>query len=89
MCMRKPIISTNVGGIAEMIDDGEDGILIQYNEDEMFEAMKGFLTKPELVEKIKNGTANAFQKFDEEEIYRQVTAVFEEQYQLKLENERS
>lgn len=89
MCMRKPIISTNVGGISEMIEDGVDGILIQYNEDEMYEAMKSFLTHPELVEKIIDGTLNAPQKFDENEIYRQITAVFEQQYQLKLENERS
>ncbi|WP_322971858.1 glycosyltransferase [Faecalibacter sp. LW9] len=89
MCMNKPIISTNVGGISEMIEDGVDGILIQYNEDEMYEAMKSFLTHPELVEKIIDGTLNAPQKFDENEIYRQITAVFEQQYQLKLENERS
>lgn len=89
MCMNKPIISTNVGGISEMIEDGVDGLLIQYNEDEMYEAMKSFLTHPELVEKIIDGTLNAPQKFDENEIYRQITAVFEQQYQLKLENERS
>ncbi|MFV0139524.1 glycosyltransferase [Empedobacter falsenii] len=88
MCMRKPIISTNVGGIAEMIEDGVDGVLIQYDEDEMYQAMKSFLTNPELVNKIIQGTSTASTKFDENEIYRQVTAVFEQQYQLKLANER-
>ena len=89
MCMRKPIISTNVGGISEMIEDDVDGILIRYDEDEMYEAMKSFLTHPALVQKIVDGTANAEQKFDENEIYRQITEVFENQYQLKLKNERS
>lgn len=88
MCMRKPIISTNVGGIAEMIEDGVDGVLIQYDEDEMYQAMKSFLTNPELVNKIIQGTSTASTKFDENEIYRQVTEVFEQQYQLKLANER-
>lgn len=88
MCMRKPIISTNVGGIAEMIDDGKDGILIKYDENEMYEAMKLFLTNAELVQKIVEGTANAQQKFDENKIYRQITEVFENQYQVKLKNER-
>jgi len=88
MCMRKPIISTNVGGIAEMIDNGVDGVLIQYDEDEMYQAMKSFLTNPELVNKIIQGTSTASTKFDENEIYRQVTEVFEQQYQLKLANER-
>lgn len=87
MCMQKPIISTNVGGIAEMIDDGVDGILIKYDEQEMYDAMKSFMTNPELVNKIKQGTFSAPQKFDEDEIYRQITKVFEKQYQLKLDNE--
>lgn len=89
MCMQKPIISTNVGGIAEMIDDGVDGILIKYDEQEMYDAMKSFMTNPELVNKIKQGTFSAPQKFDEDEIYRQITKVFEKQYQLKLDNERT
>ena len=89
MCMRKPIISTNVGGIAEMIEDGIDGVLIKYDEDEMYDSMKNFMTNPELVQKIINGTETAYNKFDEKEIYRQVSEVFEQEYQLKLENERS
>ena len=89
MCMQKPIISTNVGGIAEMIDDGVDGILINYDEKDMYSSMKEFMTNPDLVEKICNGTKNAYQKFDEKEIYRQVSEVFEQQYQLKLQNEQS
>ena len=89
MCMRKPIISTNVGGIVEMIEDGIDGVLIKYDEDEMYDSMKNFMTNPELVQKIINGTETAYNKFDEKEIYRQVSEVFEQEYQLKLENERS
>lgn len=88
MCMRKPIISTNVGGISEMIEDGIDGILIKYDEDEMYEAMKSFITNPTLVQKLIDGTENAENKFDENEIYRQITEVFENQYKLKLKNER-
>ncbi|MGV4414995.1 glycosyltransferase [Chryseobacterium sp. T1] len=89
MCMRKPIISTNVGGISEMIDDGKDGVLIRYDEKEMYDAMKQFMTDKALVNHIIEGTANAQEKFNEKEIYRQVSMVFEHQYQLKLENERS
>lgn len=89
MCMRKPIISTNVGGISEMIDDGKDGVLIRYDEKEMYDAMKQFMTDKALVNHIIEGTANAQEKFNEKEIYRQVSEVFEHQYQLKLENERS
>lgn len=77
MGLYKPIISTNVGGIPEMIEDGVDGILVNYDEEEIFQAMKNFLTNPTLVEKIKTGTKNADEKFDEKKIYKQVTEVFE------------
>ncbi|GEM52356.1 glycosyltransferase [Empedobacter brevis] len=88
MCMQKPIISTNVGGIAEMIEDGVDGVLINYDEQEMYDAMKSFMTDQDLIQKITEGTATAYQKFDEQKIYRKVSEVFEQQYQIKLENER-
>lgn len=78
MGLHKPIISTNVGGIPEMIDDGVDGVLVNYDEDEIFEAMKKFLTEPDFVENIKQGTQKADEKFDERKIYEQVTEVFEQ-----------
>lgn len=77
MGLHKPIISTNVGGIPEMIEDGVDGILVEPNEENIYQAMKKFLTEPELVEKIKQGTKNADDKFDNQKIYQQVTEVFE------------
>lgn len=76
MGLHKPIISTNVGGIPEMIDDGIDGVLVNYNEEEIFQAMKKFLTNPEFVAKIQQGTYKADEKFDEQKIYQQVTEVF-------------
>lgn len=85
MCMQKPIISTNVGGIAEMIEDGVDGVLINYDEQEMYDAMKSFMTDQDLIQKITEGTVTAYQKFDEQKIYRKVSEVFEQQYQIKLE----
>lgn len=88
MCMHKPIISTNVGGISEMIDNGVDGVLIKYDEQEIYDSMKIFITNSELVQKLVKGTENAYNKFNEKEIYRQVTEVFEQQYQLKFTNGR-
>jgi glycosyltransferase involved in cell wall biosynthesis len=82
MALGVPIISTNVGGIPEMIEHGVDGFLVNFDEDEIFEAMKTFLTDPELVTKIKEGVAKASQKFDNQKIYQQVTEVFENQYAL-------
>lgn len=80
MGLHKPIISTNVGGIPEMIEDGKDGILVNFDENEIFEAMKKFLTDADLVQKITEGTQSADEKFDEHKIYQQVTEVFEQEY---------
>lgn len=77
MLLQKPIISTNVGGIPEMIESGKDGILVNCNEEEIYEAMKNFLTNPNLVSKIKEGTKNSKEKFDENKIYKQVITIFE------------
>ena len=77
MGLEKPIISTNVGGIPEMIEDGVDGVLINCDEEEMYQAMKKFITDKDFTEKIKKGTKNADEKFDEKKIYEQVTSVFE------------
>ena len=74
MGLHKTIISTNVGGIPEMIDDGKDGILVNFDENEILKPKKKkFLTEPELVKKITEGTLNADEKFDEKKIYQQVT----------------
>ena len=55
----------------------------------MYNAMKDFMTNPDLVDKIYDATEKAYEKFNEKEIYRQVSEVFEQQYQLKLQNEQS
>ena len=80
MILNKPIISTNVGGIPEIIDNKIDGILVNYNKNEIFDAMKNFLTDSHLVEKIKNGTKKSSEKFDEHQIYQQVTEVLTSLY---------
>ena len=56
--------------------------------------MKLFILKKTVKEGVSQRTGNAYKisslfvKFDEKEIYRQVSEVFEQQYQIKCENER-
>lgn len=83
MGLGKPIISTGVGGIPEMIDHEVDGYLVNFDEEEIYQAMKRFLTEPELVERLKSGTKEAEEKFDAQKIYNQVIEVFENQFVLK------
>lgn len=83
MGLGMPIISTNVGGVPEMIDHGKDGILINVDETEMYEAMKEFMTHPELIKSLKKGALQGKEKFDAQRIYDKLTKVFEREYALK------
>lgn len=77
-----PILSTNVGGIPEMIDHEVDGYLVNFDEVEIYQGMKKFMTDSALIEKIKEGLNNVPEKFNNQKIYDQVSEVFENQYKL-------
>lgn len=83
MGLNIPIISTNVGGIPEMIDHNIDGYLVNPDEKSIYEGMKLFLTNSEIPNKIKKNTEKAVEKFDNQKIYNDVTEVFLSQYQNK------
>ena len=83
MGLHIPIISTNVGGIPEMIDHQIDGYLVNPDENSIYEGMKLFLTNAEIPKKIKDNTEKAVEKFDNQKIYDEVTEVFLSQYQIK------
>ena len=69
LILQKPIISTNVGGIPEMISHGKTGYLINYETGEMYDAMKKFLTEPEFVLKIKENLTDIEKQFDNQKIF--------------------
>jgi len=83
MGLNIPIISTDVGGIPEMIDHNFDGYLVNPDENSIYEGMKLFLTNPDLTQNIRDNTEKGAKKFDNQKIYDDVTAVFLNQYQLK------
>lgn len=69
LILQKPIISTNVGGIPEMISHEKTGYLINYETNEMYDAMKKFLTEPEFVSKIKENLTDIEKQFDNQKIF--------------------
>lgn len=83
MGLNIPIVSTNVGGIPEMIEHNFDGYLVEPDENSIYEGMKFFLTNTEMTAKYKRNMEKSVEKFDNEKIYKQVTSVFQKQYQLK------
>lgn len=73
-----PVLSTDVGGINEMIDQGYDGMLVDYTEEALYEGMKKFLSEKDYVYELKKNAANSYQKFDKQIIYKQVEQAIEE-----------
>jgi len=69
LLLQKPVIATRTGDIPEMIQDGITGCLINYDTDEMYEAMKRFLTDPELTEQIRKNLADIEEQFDSRKIF--------------------
>jgi len=69
LILQKPIISTNVGGIPEMITHEKNGYLINYETDEMYEAMKKFITDSELVSQITDNLKDIEKQFDNQKIF--------------------
>lgn len=69
LILQKPIISTNVGGIPEMIEHEKTGYLINYETDEMYASMKRFLTDSDLVSQIKENLKDIEKQFDNQKIF--------------------
>ncbi len=72
LVLQKPIIATNVGDVGEMIEDGKTGHLIQYDTEEIYEAMKKFITEPEFISNIKYNLKDIEKQFDNKKIFNAV-----------------
>lgn len=72
LILQKPIIATKVGDVEHMIEHRKTGFLINYNTDEIYNAMKEFLTDQELVTNITNNLAGIEENFDNTKIFNAV-----------------
>ncbi|WP_153397441.1 glycosyltransferase [Chryseobacterium vaccae] len=77
LILQKPIIATDTGDVGVMIKDRETGYLINYDTNEMYEAMKVFLTNPELITKIKTNLETIESQFDNQKIFDAVEKIIE------------
>lgn len=87
MAMGVPVIATEVGGPAEIISDGDDGLLLPPRRHEPWaEAVRGLIARPDRLEEIgRRGRAKAVASFGVE---RHVEAVLEA-YEYALRPSRS
>lgn len=76
LILQKPIIATNVGDIGEMIHDRQTGHLINYDTQEIYEAIKIFLTDKDYVNQIKNNLLTIENQFNNEKIFNEIQNTF-------------
>lgn len=72
LILKKPIIATKVGDIEMIIDDQKTGYLIDYKTEEIYAAMKEFITNKTLVEDIEKYLENIENQFDNQKIFNQI-----------------
>lgn len=76
LALEKPIISTRVGGIPEMINNNINGLLVNCNEEEIYQGMKKFIQNSKFVDDIKRNLEKPEEKFNPDSIYKEVEELF-------------
>lgn len=75
LILQKPTIATDTGDVATMMQHRETGYLIQYSTEEMYAAMKEFLTNKDLVQKIQFNLKTIDKNFDNHKIFMAVEEI--------------
>ena len=72
-----PVISTSCTGPTEILDNGKYGILIHYDEDEMFEALRNAILNPASLTAYREKSLRRANDFSSEVIIKQIETLFE------------
>jgi len=72
LVLQKPIIATNVGDVGLMIEHQKTGYLVDFNFDEIYDAMKEFLIDETLIKELKKNLSNIEAQFDNLKIFNEV-----------------
>lgn len=76
LILQKPIIATKVGDVESMIEDRKTGYLIDYDTNEIYVAMKEFLTNEKLVSDLRENLTAIEKQFDNKKIFDKVEEIF-------------
>jgi glycosyltransferase involved in cell wall biosynthesis len=87
MAWGKPVIGSRVGGIPELVRDGEEGLLVPHDQPAALgAAMVRLLEDPELAERLgRNGRSRVEEHYDAEPHYRAVTAAYAQAAEIRAE----
>jgi|26BtaG_2_1085354.scaffolds.fasta_scaffold00115_25 glycosyltransferase involved in cell wall biosynthesis len=67
-----PVLASDVGGVSEIVSAEIDGLLMTYDENDIFAKMKNILTDESLFQSLKSGADQAKLKFETEVIYQKI-----------------
>ena len=76
LILQKPIIATSVGDVPLMIKNGQTGHLISYTTEDIYSAMKIFLTNEEYVNSIRENLKTIENQFDNLKIFKNIENTF-------------
>lgn len=72
LLLRKPVIATDVGDVAEIMRPDENGLLVKYDIEEIEKAMEIFLTQPETIATFQHNLQRIEEDFDNDKIFRSI-----------------
>ena len=75
LILQKPIIATKVGDVEMMIKDRKTGYLINYTKEEIYGAMKEFLTNKSLISDLNENLKSIEQEFDNQKIFNEIEEI--------------
>ena len=79
MALGLPVVSTNVGGIPFLLEDGVDALLVEPNDQEaMCRAIERLKSDPELVKQLTLNARKKVENFDWEVVKHQWKKLFDE-----------
>lgn len=73
----KPIISTDVGGVREMIAHKETGYIVNFSKDELKNAIKTFLSEPALIDQLGKNLFNMDFSLHNQNAYQKIENILE------------
>ena len=74
-----PVIATAVGGVPEVVTDGENGLLVPPGDPAaLAAAIRRFFAEPELRERLRAAAAPSVERFSPERVYGELEQILEE-----------
>jgi glycosyltransferase involved in cell wall biosynthesis len=74
-----PVIATRTGGVAEVVHDGENGLLVEPGDTAAFiAAVRRYLDDPELRERLRAAAAPSVAEYDADAVYGRLEAILAE-----------